>query len=421
VAIFAPILFFMHSQPLLSTTDLVLISDSINTTNDAVFDDTLKQAISVELMQSPYLNVLPEERISALLEMMIKPANTKLTQEVAKDLCQRAGAKAYIVPSIAKLGSAYVLGLNAVHCQTGDSLAKEQVTAARKEQVLKALDDAATKFREKLGESLVSVQKFDLPLEQATTSSLEALKSYSLGNNTRSDAEAIPLFKRAVEFDPEFALAYDGLGISYSNINEPGLAAENVARAYQLRGRASEREKFRITADYFQVVTGELEKANQTCELWAQIYSRDHYPHNLMGVNYEFLGKYEKAAAETLEAIRLNPDSSFLYSNLMEDYTALGRIEEAKAAYRQALAAKRDQVFLHSDRYGVAFIERDRDEMVRQVSWSVGRPAPKTGCSPMNRTPTHFSDVSRKPANFRSGLSLQPRITMRKKVLLCGR
>ena len=370
IAILLPLI---RPKPVLSNTDLVLISDSVNTTGDAVFDDTLKQAISVELTQSPYLNVLAEARISALLELMMKPANTKLTPDVARDLCQRAGAKAYIVTSITNLGTQYVIGLNAINCQTGDSLAKEQATAISKEQVLKALDQAATRLRERLGESLVSVQKYDSPLEQVTTSSLEALKSYSLANSTRSDAEAIPLFKRAVELDPDFALAYDGLGISYSNINEPGFAAENVAKAYQLRDRASEREKLRITADYFQVVTGELEKANQTCELWAQIYPRDHYPHNLLGVNYEFLGKYEKAVAETLEAIRLNPDSSFLYSNLMEDYAALGRIDEAKAIYQQALDLKRDQVFLHADRYGIAFLQGDQAEMARQVSWSTGR------------------------------------------------
>jgi DNA-binding winged helix-turn-helix (wHTH) protein/tetratricopeptide (TPR) repeat protein len=371
IAIMLPVI---RPKPVLSNTDLVLISDSVNTTGDAVFDDTLKQAISVALMQSPYFNVLAEARISAILELMMKPADTKLTPSVARDLCQRSGTKAYVVTSITKLGTQYVIGLNAINCQTGDSLAKEQATAPSKEQVLKALDQAATKFRKRLGESLSSVQKYDSPLELATTSSLEALKSYSLANSTRSDAEAIPLFKRAVDLDPDFALAYDGLGISYSNINEPGFAAENVTKAYQLRERASEREKLRIAADYFQVVTGELEKANQTCELWAQIYPRDHYPHNLLGVNYEFLGKYEKAVAETLEAIRLNPDSSFLYSNLMEDYAALGRIDEAKATYQQALALKRDQVFLHADRYGIAFLQGDQAEMARQVSWSNGRP-----------------------------------------------
>jgi len=372
--IFVLIVFSLPSKPVLSSTDLVLISDALNSTGDAVFDDSLRQAISVDLTQSPYLNVLAETRINALLELMTKPANSKLTPAVSRDLCQRAGAKAYITVSIADLGGKYVIGLNAINCQTGESLAREQAAAANKGQILNALDRAAARFRKKLGESLASVQRFGFPLEQATTSSLEALKSYSLGNNTRSDAEAIPLFKRALELDANFALAYDGLGISYSNINEPGLAAENVAKAYQLRDHASERERFRITADYHQVVTGELEKANQTCELWAQIYPRDHYPRNLLGVNYEFLGKYEKAVAETLEAIRLNPDSSFLYSNLMEDYAALGRIEEAKAAYGQAFALKRDQVFLHADRYGIAFLEGDTAEMARQVSWSIGRP-----------------------------------------------
>jgi len=361
-------------KPLLSNSDLVLISDSVNTTGDSVFDDTLKQAISVELTQSPYLNVLAESRISAILELMRKPADARLTPEVARDLCERGGAKAFIQPAISMLGRQYVITVSAINCHTGDLLAKEQVAANSKEEVLRALDEAAMKFRQRLGESLASIQKFDSPLEQATTASLDALKSYSMANSSRSDPEAIPLFKRAVELDPNFALAYDGLGIAYSNLNQPGLAAENVRKAYELRERASEREKFRITTDHFQVVTGELEKANRTAELWAQIYPRDHYPHNLLGVNHEFLGNYERAVAETLEAQRLNPDGALLYSNLMEDYAALGKLGEAKAVYQQAMDLKRDQVFLHADRYGIAFLEGDVAEMKRQVSWAMGKP-----------------------------------------------
>jgi eukaryotic-like serine/threonine-protein kinase len=364
----------VRPRPALSATDMVLISDFLNKTGDPVFDDTLKQAVSVELAQSPFLNIVSDERVDATLKLMTEPPDTRLTPEVARELCQRAGARAYIAGSISTLGSQYVIGLKAINCQTGDSLAQEQAAAEGKERVLKALDQAATRMRERLGESLSSIQKFDTPLDQATTPSLEALKAYSLGQRTPSDAAAVPFFKRAIELDPDFALAYGALGITYSNLDEPGQASENVAKAYELRERSSEREKLGITADYYQVATGELEKTNQTCELWTETYPRDHSPHNLLGVNYEFLGQYEKAVAENLEAIRLNPDSAVLYSNLMEDYAALDRVDAAKTTYQQAVERQRDNPFLHADRYGVAFLESDRAEMAQQMTWAAGKP-----------------------------------------------
>jgi tetratricopeptide (TPR) repeat protein len=359
---------------LLSGSDLVLLSDSINATEDPVFDNTLKQAVSFELTQSPYLNLLPQNRISSILQLMTKPTDSKVTAEIAQDLCKRAGAKAYITPSIASFGQKYLLSLTATNCTTGELIAQEQATANSKDQILSALDEAGSRFRNRLGESLASIKKFDVPLEQATTSSLQALEAYSIGNRSGSDSEAIPLFKRAVELDPYFALAYDGLGIAYSNLNEPALAKENIQKAYSLRERASERERFRVTTDHFQVVTGELDKANSTAELWAQVYPRDHYPHNLLGVNYEFVGYYQRAVTETLEALRLNPDDTLLYSNLMEDYAALGQFNEAKATYALAVSSKRDQVFLHADRYGIAFLENDIAEMQHQLDWARERP-----------------------------------------------
>lgn len=364
----------MRSKPVLSGADQVLIGDFVNKTGDPVFDDTLKQAVSVQLTQSPFLNIVSRERIRATLRLMTQPADTKLAPDLARDLCQRVGGKAYIAGSIATLGSQYVIGLDAINCRTGDSLAQQQVTAPGKEQVLKALGEGTTKLRERLGESLSSIEKFDTPLEQATTPSLEALKSYSLGERIPSDAQAVAFFQRAVELDPNFAVAYAALGIAYSNLSEPDQASEDARRAYELRERASEREKFSVTADYYQVVTGELDKANQTCELWAQTYPWDHAPRNLLGVNDEFLGRYEKAVAENLEAIRLDPDSAVLYSNLMEDYTALNRLYDAKATYRQAVEHQRDNPFLHADLYGVAFLEGDTAEMKRQVAWAAGNP-----------------------------------------------
>ncbi len=355
----------------------LLIANVTNTTGEPVFDDTLKQAIAVELSQSPLLDILSEAKIRATLKLMSKPADTKITPDEAPEVCQRSGSRTYITGSILRLGTAYVIGLNAVNCQTGDMLAQEQATAENKEHVLKAMDEASRKLRQRLGESLSAIQKFDIPLEQATTPSLEALKAYSLGNVARDrkgDAAALSFFNRAIELDPDFALAYDALGISYSNLNEPGRASENIAKAYEKRDRASERERFEIAADYSQMVTGELDKANEICELWARAYPLDEYPHDLLGVNYEFLGKYENAIAEMSEAIRLNPDGVVLRSNLMEAQTALNRLDDAKTTYQLALARKLDHPYLHADRYGIAFLEGDIAEMGRQISWAAGQP-----------------------------------------------
>jgi tetratricopeptide (TPR) repeat protein len=337
----------------------LLIADVANATGEPVFDDTLKQAIAVDLSQSPLLDILSDARIRATLKLMSQPVDSRITPDLAREVCQRSDASTYIAGSIQTLGKQYVVGLNAVNCQSGDTLAQEQATAENKEHVLKAMDEASRKLRERLGESLSTIQKFDIPLEQATTPSLEALKAYSLGNQARDrrgDVAAVSFFNRAIELDPDFALAYDALGISYSNLDEPGRASENIAKAYEKRGRASERERFEITADYSQMVTGELDRANEICEQWAQAYPRDEYPHDLLGLNYEFLGKYENAIAETSQAIRLNPDGVVLRSNLMEAQIALGRLSDARATFQLALARNLDHPYLHADRYGIAFL-----------------------------------------------------------------
>ena len=369
------LLLSMRPKPILKDTDYVLISDFVNTTNDPVFDDALKQAVSVQLSQSPYLNILSEARIRTALQLMTKPPDTRLTPAMAREVCLRTESKVYIAGSIANLGNQYVVGLDSVNCQTGDSLAQEQAVADDKGHILKALGGAATRLRTKLGESLTTVQKYDVPLQQATTPSLEALKAYSMGDIARDrkgDAAAIPFLQHAVEIDPQFALAYDALGITFSNLDEPGLAAENITKAYEMRQRSSEREKFQITANYSQIVTGELERANQICEVWAQVYPRDVYPHNLLGVNYEFLGQYEKAIAEMQKAVPLNPDGVILRSNLMDDYVALNRPNEVESTFRQALARNLDHPYLHADMYGLAFLKGDAAEMDRQVAWSMG-------------------------------------------------
>ncbi len=366
-----------HRAPKLNDQDTVVLADFDNTTGDAVFDDTLKQAISVQLGQSPFLNILSDARIRATLKLMAKPRGTKLTPEVARDLCQRAGAKAYIAGTIASLGRQYVIGLDAVNCATGDPLAQEQVTAENKEHILKALGEASTKLREKLGESLSTVEKFDTPLDQATTSSLEALKALSEGIKTlqaQGSLAAIPFFNRAIELDPDFSAAYAALGISYSNLREPGLASQNLTKAYDLRDKVSERERFRISATYYLLVTGELEKAIQAYEMWAKTYPRNGEPYGNLGVDYSYLGQYEKAVTASLEDLRLNPGSAAAFTNLVALYADLNRLEDAKTTYKEALEHKVDNPFLHGNLYGVAFLESDTSEMKRQIGAVSGKP-----------------------------------------------
>ena len=279
--------------------------------------------------------------------------------------------------SIASLGSQYVIGVNTVNCQTGSTLAQEQVTADSKEHVLKALGETTSELRKKLGESLSTIQKFDTPLDQATTSSLEALKAYTLSRKTmneKSEVAAIPSMKHAIELDPNFAMAYAALGIMYSNIGEASLASQYSQKAYDLRDRVSEREKFRITGNYYGNVTGEFEKAVQTNELWAQDYPRDFIAPGNVGLFYAVMGQYEKAVAEELEARQLDPNSAINLGNLMLAYAALNRFDEAKATYQEAMARKLDHEGLHVYRYGLAMVEGDRAEMERQVAWGAGKP-----------------------------------------------
>ncbi|MGA8619210.1 MAG: protein kinase [Candidatus Sulfotelmatobacter sp.] len=360
-----------HLAPKLTDQDTLVLADFKNTTGDPIFDDTLKQAISVQLGQSPFLNILSDARAHATLKLMAKPSGTKVTPDIARDLCQRAGAKAYVAGAIGSLGTQYVIGLDAINCKTGDPLVQEQVTAENKEHVLRALGEAATNLRAKLGESLSTVEKFDIPLDQATTPSLEALKALSLGRTTlqeQGSAAAIPFFNRAIELDPNFAAGYAALGISYSNLREPGRASENLRKAYDLRDKVSERERFRIAATYYLLVTGELEKAVQTYEMWAQTYPRSSEPFGNLGVDYTYLGQYERGVEASLEDLRLNPGSAAAFTNLVGLYAALDRLNDAKAKYEQAVAHKVNNPFLHGNRYGVAFLESDTSEMQRQVA-----------------------------------------------------
>ena len=360
-----------RSASKLTDQDTVVLADFKNTTGDPVFDDTLKQAISVQLGQSPFLNILSDARTRATLRLMAKPPETKVAPDVARDLCQRAGARAYVAGTIGSLGSQYVIGLDAVNCKTGDLLVQEQVTAENKEHVLRALGETTTRLRKKLGESLSTVEKFDTPLDQATTPSLEALKALSVGRTTlqeQGSAAAIPFFNHALELDPNFAAAYTALGISYSNLREPGRATENLRKAFDLRDKVSERERLRISANYYLLATGELEKAIQTYEIWARTYPRSSEPFGNLGVDYTYLGQYEKGVAASLEDLRLNPGSAAAYTNLVGLYAALDRLNDAKAQYDQAVAHKVNNPFLHGNRYGVAFLDNDSSGMQQQIA-----------------------------------------------------
>jgi tetratricopeptide (TPR) repeat protein len=275
-------MFFSRKAHPLTDKDTVVLADFDNKTGDAVFDDALKTALTVSLRQSPFLNVLSEDKVAATLKLMTRLPDTKLTPEVVRELCQRAGSKAYIEGSVATLGDEYVLGLKAVNCQSGDVLAEEQVTATAKEKVLAALGDAASKLRRQLGESLATVSKFDVPLEHATTTSLDALKSYSVGMvalHRQGELAAIPLFQRAIELDPNFAMAYDALGAAYGNLSKTELGDDYIRKAFELRGRTSDWERFQLSADYYLTGGLQLQKAADVGELWAKTYGNEGKPH----------------------------------------------------------------------------------------------------------------------------------------------
>jgi eukaryotic-like serine/threonine-protein kinase len=369
-------LFFSRSRHPLTEKDTIVLADFTNTTGDPVFNGTLRQALTVQLEQSPFLSLISEQSIQQTLRLMGQPTEARLTPEIARDLCQRAGSKAYLSGSIASLGSQFVLGLNAVNCQTGDTLADEQARATGKEQVLPAMDKVAAKLRQKLGESLSTVQKFDTPIEQATTPSLEALQAYSLGWKIQTgkgdDAAAAPLYRRAIRLDQNFAMAYASLGTSYNNLGEMSAAAENIRKAYELRDRVSEREKFYIESHYYQFVTDDLEKARQVYELWAQTYPRELVPPNNLTYIYGALGQYEKALMEAREAFRLNQASG--YGNLAISFLQLNRIEETRATVGEAQAKNFDSPPLHFIQYQVGFLQNDAAEMKRQVAWAVDKP-----------------------------------------------
>jgi serine/threonine protein kinase/tetratricopeptide (TPR) repeat protein len=370
---------FLHKSKVhaLSQTDTIILADFANSTGNAVFDDTLRQALTVSLRQSPFLNVLSDEKVGATLRLMTRPTSTPLKLDIAREVCQRAGSKAYIAGSIANIGDEFVLSLKAVNCQSGDTLALEQMQAASKERVLDVLGTAASKLRTELGESLSSVQRFDRPIEQATTPSFEALKAYSLGIknwNENGQVQAIPFFQQAIELDPNFAMAYGYLGVMYGILGEQSKCVENLSKAFQLRDRVTEAEKYFISSSYYLLASGEVEKSIQVSEMWAQAYPRDPVPHLSSGGSYGILGQYEKAVQETRKCLGLDPDHAICSSNLIQFYTLLNRLNEAKATYQEAIRRNPDSEGLHAYLYGLAFLQGDTAEMKSQANWAADKP-----------------------------------------------
>jgi eukaryotic-like serine/threonine-protein kinase len=362
----------------LNETDTVVLADFTNKTGDAVFDDTLRQGLAVQLEQSPFLSLISEQRAQQTLQLMGKPPDTKLTPELARDLCERTASKAYLSGTISSIGSQYVLGLHAVNCLTGDTLAQEQATADSKEHVLTALSGAATKLRMRLGESLKTVHKLATPIEQATTPSLEALQAYSMARTTMltqgNYAAAVPLFQRAIQLDPNLAMAYASLGTTYHNLGEKELAAENTRRSFELREKVSEREKFYIESHYHHFVTGDLEKARQVYELWAQTYPRDTVPFNNLGVVYQTFGQYEKSLANFRTSQKLAPNDALGYSNVLGVLVQLNRVKEAHAVADETQSKKIDSSGIRFALYQLAFLQSDDAMMAEQVKWAADRP-----------------------------------------------
>ena len=371
-------LLFSHKTHALTEKDTIVLADFTNATGDAVFDGALRQGLSVQLEQSPFLSIISDQRIQQTLKMMDQKPDAKLTPEIARELCQRTASAAFLEGSIAEIGTQFLLTLKAVNCRNGETLASTEAEAGDKNHVLDALGKTASEIRNKLGESIRTVQKFDTPLEQATTPSLEALKAFSSGTKiqlTTGDAESIAFLKRAIELDPNFAIAYARLGIAFSSIVEPSVGAEYTRKAYELRDRSSEAEKYFILATYDKEATGNLEKAEQTCRLWIQDYPRSPMPHSyLAGAVYPPLGQYQKGVEEAREATRLSPDFPISYAFLMFNYIALNRLDDAKAAYKLASEHKLGHLFYAAALYQIAFLENDSDGMERQVARSAGQP-----------------------------------------------
>jgi serine/threonine protein kinase/Tfp pilus assembly protein PilF len=379
VAAFSAAYFSFHRAPKLTNKDTIVLADFINKTGDPVFDGTLRQGLAVQLAQSPFLSLVSDERIQKTLRLMGRPADAPLTPQLSREICERTAGAAVLEGSIARLGTQYVLWLRAKNCRTGDVLDEEQVEAVRKEDVLSALTQIASKFRTRVGESLPTVEKHSTPLAEATTPSLEALKAYSIALQVAlsgdDEAASVPLFQRAIEVDPKFAMAYSWLGRVYGDYGESVLSAQSTRKAYELRDRTSDAERFFITASYDVQVSGNLEKARQTCEWWAQAYPREVNPHTMLSAFvYQPFGNFEKSLQETQNAIHLDPDFFPGYFNLAETYVFLDRLEDADHTLQRALKRKLETPFFLIEQYQIAFLRSDQAGMERAAALGQGKP-----------------------------------------------
>lgn len=362
----AGVLYYRASE-MLGEADAILLTDFVNTTGDTMFDGTLKQALAVQLGQSPYLDVFPDQKVRARLRFMGRNPEERITQSLGREICEREGIKAMLAGTIGMLGTHYVITLEAINPRSGDTLARAQMEARSKEEVLSALGRATSKLREQLGESLAMIERFDKPIEDATTSSLEALRAFTLGDQLRArgqEERAIPHFRRATEIDPNFALAYALLGTIYSNIGEPEMSRAMRTRAFELRDRVSERERFYIQSHYYTGVTGNLEKANETLELWRNTYPRELAAHNNLAANYIDLGLYEQAIEAALQARAIDPDSPFPVSNLTASYIALNRFEEARRIRAELPTGGMAD---HTEMLQIAYLTGDTAEVQRRL------------------------------------------------------
>ena len=368
--------FFLHRGPKLTSKDTIVLADFSNTTGQTVFDGTMKQALEVQLAQSPFLNILPNRQVEGTLRLMGRAANSPITGSIAREICERTSSTATIDGSISLIGSEFVVGLNALDCQNGNSIAQEQVTANRPEDVLAALGTAVTKLRGKLGESLASIQKFNAPLAEATTSSLPALKAYTTGRKMNfqvGDTSAIPYYQQAIQLDPNFAMAYAAMGISYGNLGELALSAQNLTKAYDLRNRVSERERFHIESMYYMQSLGDFDKAKRSLLQWEQTYPRDSIPYLDLGTVYSDSGNWDGAVNQTLQSLRLNPDNVNGYGNLASDYIVLGRFDEARSTAEQALSRHLDAPTVHFPLYTLGFLQNNPSLMRKEAAWAVGK------------------------------------------------
>ncbi|MGB9235277.1 MAG: winged helix-turn-helix domain-containing protein [Terriglobales bacterium] len=370
---------YLRRTPELTSQDTVVMADFANSTGDTVFDDTLRHGLGVALRQSPFLNVLSDDKVKSTLNLMTKPTGTAITKDIAREVCLRESSTAYIAGSIASLGNTYVLGLEAVNCQTGDTMAEQQATAPNKEQVMATLGKTASALRRELGESLASVQKFDVPLEQATTSSLDALKAYTQALRAQEkgdDFTAGKLESRAVELDANFARAYAALGTNYANLSQTNHASENYKKAFALRDRATNRERYFIEAAYYSHVTGETDRAIRTYQEWIENYPQDAIPHYNLAAKLGPLGRYEEATREMIAGLKSEPDDAGGHGVLIGLYLAQNRWDEARRTEQEAAARHLGGYVLRQKRYDIAFLNNDEAAMHALVAGTGNRESP---------------------------------------------